>query len=140
VEIYDPLDQNNIIKIDELRWPRIEANGDWLFTQFAQPKRYTIHGSQFDLYPIPDAVYHMRLYYDARKNDMATDTDTPDCPIDFQDLVVFYACMLAKKQNETDDDGFAALFNMRKVELVQSLIRRGGEDSHCVEAYLEGII
>jgi len=140
LEIYDPNDTNYIIKLDELRWPRIEANGDWLFTNQGMPKRYTIRGQQFSLYPIPDTVYNMRLYYDSRPGNMDSDSDSPDTPTDFHDMLVYWAALLAKKQNEEDDAGFAELFNARKVELIQTLINRGGEDSHAVESYLEGIL
>jgi len=141
MEIYDPTNTSYIIKLDELRWPRIEANGDWMFPSTgAQPKRYITRGSQFDLYPIPDDVYDIRIYYDARPIAMDDDADIPTAPLDFHDMIVYWACLLAKKQNEEDDEGYAALFNARKVELIQTLINRGGEDPTTVEAYLEGII
>ena len=140
IEIYDTADANNIIKIDELKFPRLEANGDWLFTKNAQPKRYVITGTQFDLLPIPDSVYDMRVYYDMLPNPLSIDVDTPTIPADFHDMIVFWACLLAKKQNEDDDMGFASLFNIRKSELIESLINRGGEDAAPVEAYLQGII
>jgi hypothetical protein len=140
LEIYDPLDHNNIVKIDELKFPRLEANGDWLFTQDAQPKRYVVRGTQFDLYPVPDAVYSFRIYYDLGQANLTLDTDIPATPVEFHDMIVFWACVLAKKQNEEDDAGFVNLFNVRKAELIQVLINRGGEDSTTVEAYLQGII
>jgi hypothetical protein len=141
MEIYDPTNEGNIIKLDELRWPRIEANGDWLFPlTTAQPKRYVTRGTQFDLYPTPDAAYPIRIYYDARPATMDSDDDIPTSPSDFHDMIVYWAAMLAKKQNEEDDAGYSELFNARKVELIQTLINRGGEDATTVEAYLEGII
>jgi hypothetical protein len=140
MELYDTADANNLTKIDEIRFPRIEANGDWLFTQNGQPRRYSIRGTQFDLYPIPDSVYPIRLYYDKTQLPLATDSDVPTAPTDYHDMIVYWACLLAKKQNEDDDAGFGALFNIRKEELVESLINRGGEDSNVVEAYLQGII
>lgn len=141
MEIFDSSDEGYVIKLDELRWPRIEANGDWLFPNApAQPKRYVTRGTQFDLYPTPDAAYTIRIYYDARPATMDSDADSPTSPSDFHDMVIYWAAMLAKKQNEEDDSGFAELFNARKVELIQTLINRGGEDATTVEAYLEGII
>lgn len=140
MEIFDSSDDNFIIKLDELKWPRMESNGDWLFYQDAQPKRYVMIGQHFDLYPIPDGIYTIRMYYDARLNDMAADTDIPSVPVDFHDMIVFFACALAKKQNEEDDGGYIAFFNIRKAELIQLATRRGGDDPRAVEAYLEGII
>jgi hypothetical protein len=140
MEIYDIADPNNIIKIDELKFPRLEANGDWLFTQNGQPKKYVVIAKAFDLLPIPDSVYNIRIYYDAVQTALATNTDTPTSPVEYHDLLVYWACVLAKKQNEDDDTGFMGLFNTRKAELIESLINRGGEDSTTVEAYLQGII
>jgi hypothetical protein len=140
LEIYDTTNADHIDKVDELRFPRTEANGDWPFSGPGQPQRYIIRGKQFDLLPIPDAIYNMRIYYDARPATLSADVDAPTSPPDFHDMIVFYACMLAKKQNEVDDAGFADMFRTRKQELVQLLIRRGGEDPTFVESYLEGVI
>jgi hypothetical protein len=141
MEIFDASNEGYIIKLDELRWPRIEANGDWLFPNApAQPKRYVTRGNQFDLYPTPDGAYTIRIYYDARPVTLDSDVDIPTSPSDFHDMIVYWAAMLAKKQNEEDDAGYSELFNARKVELIQTLINRGGEDATTVEAYLEGII
>jgi len=140
MEIYDPTDPNYIIKLDELRWPRTEANSDWPFTQNQQPKRYITRGQQFDIYPIPDGIYNIRIYYDSKPVDLATDADVPTSPTDFHDMIVYWGAMLAKKQNEEDDAGFASLFNARRIELIETLINRGGEDSKTAEAFLEGII
>ena len=140
IEIYDPTDPNSIIKIDEMKFPRLEANGDWLFTQNAQPKKFVLINNQMRFLPIPDSTYNIRIYYDARPVTLADDADAPTAPEDFHDLIVFWACILAKKQNEDDDAGFGTLFNIRKSELIETLTRRGGEDSLPVEAYLQGII
>jgi len=140
LEIYDAADPNSIIKLDELKWPRIEANGDWLFIQSGKPQRYIIRGTQFDLYPIPDSVYTLRIYYDASKVDLASDSDAPATPNDYHDMIVYWACVLAKKQNDNDDAGFASIFNVRKAELIEFLKNRGGDDPRTVEAFLEGII
>lgn len=140
MEIYDPANIAHIDKIDELRFPRIEANGDWPFMSNGQPQRYIIVGTHFDLFPIPDAVYPIRFFYDYRPVPLATDASVPSSPLDFHIMIVFYACMLAKKQNETDDEGFAAMFKDMKPDLLQTITRRGGDDPVAVESYLEGII
>lgn len=140
MEIYDTADPNNITKIDELKFPRLEANGDWLFTQNGQPQRYIIRATQFAIEPIPDDNYPMRIYYDQIQPALAVDTDVPTGPVDFHDMIVYWAAFLAKKQNQEDDMGFANLFDKRKAEMIETLINRGGEDSVAVESFLEGII
>lgn len=140
LEIYDPNDTSFIIKMDELRFPRIEANGDWIFIEKGQPQRYYIVGTHFDLYPIPASVFQMRMFYDVRQTDLAADSSVSSVPVDFHDMIVFWACVLAKKQNEDDDGGFMALFNLRKAELIETIVHRAGEDPRYVESYLEGVI
>lgn len=140
--------ETTIVKLDELKFPRTEAGGDWLFTAPGQPVRYIYTGQSIRLLPPPDSVYLMRLFYTQRPLDITTETAVPTTPIDFHDMIIFYAAMLAKRQNEDDinagplveSNDFAGLWRARKIELMEVFTSRGGEDSHAVEAYLEGII
>lgn len=146
--IQDPAaPETSIVKLDELKFPRTEAGGDWLFTAPGQPVRYLFRNQQIVLTPPPDSVYLMRLYYTQRPLDISNDLATPTTPVDFHDMIAFYACMLAKKQNEDEEmcmggegNNFACLFKSRKQEMIENIQNRGGEDSKAVEAYLEGII
>jgi len=137
MEHYSTTDASDIEKLDELKFPRTEMNGEWPFTEAGRPKRYLIFGTQFNLEPIPDAVYTMRIYYDSRKDDLAADDESPSSPTDFHDMLVYWACVLANTQNKEDSQEFVGLFNTRKAELVQSLLSRGSDDSNTVEGYLE---
>lgn len=140
--------ETTIVKLDELKFPRTEAGGDWLFTAPGQPVRYIFKGQAIALWPPPDAVYTIRLFYTQRPLDITVDTAIPTTPVDFHDMIIFYAGMLAKRQNEDDVDcgpmaegnSFACLFKTRKAELMEVFTRTGGEDSRAVEAYLEGVI
>lgn len=135
-------------KLDELKFPRTEAGGDWLFTAPGQPVRYTYINQAITLLPPPDSIYTIRLYYTQRPLDITTDTAIPTTPVDFHDMIVFYAGMLARIQNEDEvqagplieGNNFAALFKNRKMELIEVFTRRGGDDLLSVEAYLEGVI
>lgn len=139
LEIYNSSDASDIIKVDELRFPRIEAGGEWPFSSSGQPQRYIVRATQFDLLPTPDAVYTMRIYYDARKSDLATDSDTPQAPSEFHDMLVYWACALAQIKNKEKYDEFAEMYKVRERDLIQSLERRGSDDPDFVESYLEGI-
>lgn len=140
--------ETSIVKLDELKFPRTEAGGDWLFTAPGQPVRYIFTGQAIRLLPPPDSIYTMRLFYTQRPLDITVDTAVPTTPVDFHDMIIFYAGMLAKRQNEddieagplTEGNNFASLFKNRKAELVEVVTSRGGEDSKAVEAYLEGVI
>jgi hypothetical protein len=140
MEIYDPTDASDITKLDELRFPRTESGGEWLYGQTQIPKAYTIREQQFDLLPTPDGTYNMRIYYDFRNTDLGTDTATPASPIDFHDMIIFLACLYAKKQNEDDDSWYGEMFRTRREELLSFILSRGSDDPKCVEGFLEGVV
>lgn len=139
IEHYSTSDAGDIEKLDELKFPRTEMQGEWPFTETGRPKRYSVFGTQFNLGPIPDAVYTMRIYYDSRKSDLASDTDSPSSPTDFHDMIVYWTCVLALAQNKESSEEFVGLFNIRKAELIQSILSRGSDDPKTVEGFLEGI-
>jgi hypothetical protein len=147
--IVDPSNPDtSAVKLDELRFPRTEAGGEWPFTAPGHPARFIFTGQAITLLPPPDSVYLMRLFYTQRPLDPTTDTAVPTSPVDFHDMIVFYGGMLAKRQNEDDITGsimtegnnFADLFKNRKAELIRVFTNRGGEDLKAVEGYLEGIM
>lgn len=140
--------ETTIVKLDEMKFPRTEAGGDWLFTAPGQPVRYIFKNQNITLLPPPDGVYTIRLWYTQRPLDITVDSAVPTTPIDFHDMLVYYAGMLAKRQNEDDMDcapmsegnSFPCLWKARKSELIEVFTSRGGEDSKAVESYLEGVI
>ncbi len=147
--IQDPTNpETSRVKIDEIKFPRTEAGGDWLFTSTGQPVRYIRKNQTIELLPPPDAVYLLRLFYTQRPLDITNDTMVPTTPVDFHDMIVFYAGMLAQKQNESDDscpaggegNSFACMWGQRKMELMRTYQNMGGEELKAPEAYLEGII
>ena len=145
MEVYDPADTHKIYKIDEIKFPQTEGNGPWPFVYSGRPMGYQVIGKRFDLLPIPDMTYDMRIYYDGRKNDLAIDTDSPYIPADFCDAIVFWGCVLAATinggpQEDADIQRYTAMFSQRKEELIQSLLRRGSDDTKAVVGFLEGII
>lgn len=144
MEIYDTTDASKKYKLDELKFPQTEAYGPWPYPQIGRPVGYYLIGTRFDLNPIPDGTYDMRIYYDTRKNDLATDTDSPSIPLDFHDAVVFWGCVLAASidGNPQGDnkDTYIGLFKERKEELIQHLLRRASDDPKVVTGFLEGII
>jgi hypothetical protein len=138
LELYDPSNENDIMPLGDIPFPRIEGGGEWPFASPGRPQRKLVRGNQFDLFPTPDSAYAARIFYDQRKDNFTVDADIPSSPVNYHDMIVFWACVLAKKQNEEDDGGYADLFNTRKQELISMLTRRSGEDPRFVEGYLEG--
>lgn len=69
------------------------------------PGFYTILNNMFKILPIPPQVYTLRLYYTYRITDMVLDTDIPDVPEEYQEMVALYAAvdgfLKDGRQNET---------------------------------------
>ena len=133
MEIYSTSDPSDITKIEEIKFPFPGTGG----VTSGKPYGYTVYGTQFNLEPIPDIAYQMRIYYDSRKDDLALDAESPSSPTDFHDMLVYWACVLALAQNKEPSDEFVGLFNIRKIELVNTLLRRGSDDPMAVEGLFE---
>lgn len=54
---------------------------------------YTIIDEKFKLLPIPDAAKTMRLYYTYRVADMSNDSDEPDVPDEYHEMISLYAAL-----------------------------------------------
>jgi len=50
-----------------------------------------INKSTYSLYPVPNAVKVMRLWYSPRVEDMSDDADIPDCPADYHEYLAILA-------------------------------------------------
>lgn len=138
LELYDTADPHVISKFDELHFPRIEGTHEWPFGGFGEPRRYVLRGNQFDLYPIPDAVYPLRMYYDRRLADLLVDGDIPASPAEFHDMLALYAAAQALVKAQDDPSTLLALYKLREADLIQSLQSRKSQDVERVEGYMEG--
>lgn len=66
-----------------------------------RPSAYTVIGSQLALYPTPDAVYPLVFRYWKLPQDMVSDTDTPEIPVQYQELLTAFALKKAfQKEND----------------------------------------
>lgn len=140
MEHYSTSDPSDIQKIDLLKFPRSEAGGEWPFSQSGKSTRYVSFGDHFDLLPIPDAAYTLRMYYDAVKADLTLDTDSPSSPVQFHDMTAIWATILALPKNHEDASNFERLWSNRENDLITYMAGLGkGEDSETVEGYMEGV-
>lgn len=57
-----------------------------------RPTNYYLNKDRMTLSPTPDNAYTMRLYYSYRVSDIASDSDTPDVPEQFQEYMAILAC------------------------------------------------
>lgn len=76
------------------------------------PNVYLMKKDRFTLFPTPDNVYTVRLFYSPMVADLGSDSDVPDVPEQYMEYVALVACfngfikddrapnsLLAKKQN-----------------------------------------
>jgi hypothetical protein len=83
-----------------------EANEDFTDLQYITPNQesrvlvrsgspgfYTILNNTFKLLPVPSQVWTLRLYYTYRITDMTQDTDEPDVPEEYHEMVALYAAV-----------------------------------------------
>lgn len=143
LEHYSSTDASDIVKLEEIKFPRIESYAVWPFSASGKPVRYVIRGKQMDLYPVADAVYTMRIYYDVRQDDLSTDTGTtgtPLSPVDFHDMIAVDAAIKALMKNHEPAEELRIMWAERKQELVNTLGSYKGDDPEHVEGYLEGAV
>lgn len=55
------------------------------------PYNYVINKDTFSVYPVPDSVKTLRLWYAHRVVDIASDGATPDCPEDYHEFIAILA-------------------------------------------------
>lgn len=138
LEHYSATDASDIRKLDEIKFPRIESYAEWPFESAGKPRRYVIRGKQMDLYPPPNAIYTMRIYYDVRQDDLSLDTSAPLSPVDFHDMIAVDAAIKALIKNHEPAEELRILWAERKQELIDTLGGYKGDDPEHVEGYLEG--
>lgn len=139
LEHYSLTDQNDIQVLEELPFPRTEGAGEYPFSQAGKPGRYTLHGTVYDLLPIPDAVYPMRMFFKERQLDMSNETaHAPASPLEFHDMVAIYATIQALQKNHEDASAFSAIWADRKEDLIMAMSSgRKGQDPEYVEGFME---
>lgn len=56
------------------------------------PSVYTIKRNRLILRPAPDTALTLRMEYTYQVTDLVLDTDEPDCPESYHELIALYAC------------------------------------------------
>jgi hypothetical protein len=138
LEHYSTSDPNDIVKVDEMPFPRTEGQHEWPWASNGKPTNYVIRGSQLDIYPIPDDAYPMRLYYDARQSDLNQDSDSPTSPIEFHDMIALWAAILGLVKNAEPSTELQMLYKVRENDLVETFVHRNSGEDDRVEGFLEG--
>lgn len=96
---------------------------NWSTTAIGNPAVYFIKKNALTLYPIPNTVYPLKLNYSYLVADMVNDTDVPDCPIQYQELIVFLAAVECFVK-----DGRDASLLVSKIEAFEKTMKSDAED------------
>jgi len=89
---------------------------DLVGTGSGTPSTYTIKKNRIVLYPYPDSALSLRLSYSYLVGDMSLDTDMPDVPESYHELIALLAC----------EDGF--IKDGRVPELLEKKLRSYEKD------------
>ncbi len=57
------------------------------------PVGFNIQRNRIQLFPTPDQARTLRMFYSYRIVEMTSDSDTPDCPEEFQEMIAILATM-----------------------------------------------
>lgn len=104
------------------------------------PQAYSITRSRLVLYPFPDQPLTLRLKYTYLVSDMELDTDVPDVPESYHELIALYAAqdgfikdgrandLIVKKIKEYEDS-FRSDANERRQDRPRSIVKTGFSQS-----------
>jgi hypothetical protein len=91
------------------------------------PTHYLLRKTQIDLYPTPDAVYRIRIWFDQRAAELGLSTDVPACALHFHYWIACEAGYLSSFQNPVERrDDLHALYLEHIEELIALEYGRGG--------------
>lgn len=90
-----------------------------------RPYFYTVFGSNLTLYPTPDAVYPLTLRYWRLPVDMVAESDTPEIPVQYHELLIAYAMRQAfLRENDLQMAG------QWEVQWEKGILKMRGEVQH----------
>ena len=75
----------------EILSPLDPKDYDSLPASTGRPSAYAVLGNSLTLYATPDGVYPLELRYWKLPADMSADSDTPEIPVQYHELLVAYA-------------------------------------------------
>lgn len=71
--------------------PIVPSQVDFVYSQTGLPLCYYIKSNRFVIYPAPDRTYTMRMLYSKRVLPMTLDTDMPDIPAAYHEMLAVLA-------------------------------------------------
>ena len=90
--------------------PMILNQKDYMPTGQGSVSGYFFKGNRIVLYPAPDSIKTIRLYYSYLLTNMSLDTDIPDVPESYHELIALYAA-----QDGFIKDGRASELLVKKI-------------------------
>ncbi|MBS1863008.1 MAG: hypothetical protein JSS68_15005 [Actinobacteria bacterium] len=115
IDLHNPTTQELLTPIDIKSLDALPAST-------GLPYSYVISGTNILLYPTPDAVYSLSLRYWRLPEDMVSDSDTPEVPAQYQELLIAFA--MKKAFLREDDPQMAQTW---EVQFEKGMLKLRGE-------------
>jgi len=98
-----------------------------------------IVGGSLRMVPIPQSVFTMRIYFEARINNMTADADIPTFDEDYHDMAGKWAAIEARAKNKESSADLLALWQVREQDCIRDLFHRVPAPATQVIGYLQDI-
>ena len=106
LESVDNMDTNseNVFSIT----PVTIGQKDFVYGYQGRPENYFLKKGHISLFPIPDQIYNVRLWYSYMVADLVNPTDVPDVPIEFVNYIVVLAAIDGRLKDGRDTTDLVA--------------------------------
>lgn len=123
------LSGTSITSYDMRRMRKISRNQqDFAPKNTGTPQYYFFQGNYIVLVPCPDNVWTMRLYYEYVLPDLVNDSDSPDLPDQYHEMVALYAA-----RDGFIKDGRDAALLQRKIDDFEKMLKQDAEQRNADE-------
>jgi len=102
--------------------------GSYYWLTNGTPCYYSVRGGGIDLFPIPDAVYSITVFYDAAMQTFVDDTSLPLSPESFSEMIALGAAIrAASKDPKIDIRWMVSNYNTYRQTLINEMEIRKAE-------------
>jgi hypothetical protein len=93
--------------------------------QIGQPQFYHIKRNRLTLFPAPDSILPLRLYYSYQVTDLVNQTDVPDCPDHYQEFIAVLATIDGLLKDQRDPTPM-----LGKRAYYENLLKQDAQERH----------
>lgn len=105
---------------------------DLIYSQQSIPIGYYLQKNRIVMFPAPDQTYVFRLYYQYQIPDMVLDTDTPDIPDAYQEMIALLAAYDCLIKDGRDVGPLSAKIDKYRAQMKDQMAERLADKSRTV--------